>query len=112
VVTVDVRETEAAAQSDEVVVLRPGTDAALSLAMMHVIVREGLHDRTFVERHTLGFDELAAHVRAHSPAWAEAITGISAPRIAALARRYATTRPAMIVIGGRSVCKGANSRSA
>jgi anaerobic selenocysteine-containing dehydrogenase len=108
VVTVDVRETEAAAQSDEVVVLRPGTDAALALAMMHVIVREGLHDRTFVERHTLGFDELSAHVRAHSPVWAEAITGISAPRIEALARRYATTRPAMIVIGGSSMYKGAN----
>ena len=48
VVTVDVRETEAAAQSDEVFVLRPGTDAALALAMMHVIVRENLHDRAFV----------------------------------------------------------------
>src|SRR4029453_16277945 len=108
IVTVDVRETEAAVQSDEVFVLRPGTDAALALAMMHVIVREGLHDRAFVERHTVGFDELAAHVRAHSPAWAEAITGISAARIEALARRYATTRPAMIVIGGSSMYKGAN----
>ena len=76
--------------------------------MMHVILREGLHDRAFVERHTLGFDELAAHVRAHSPVWAEAITGISAARIEALARRYATTRPAMIVIGGSSMYKGAN----
>jgi anaerobic selenocysteine-containing dehydrogenase len=92
VVTVDVRETEAAAQSDEVFVLRPGTDAALDLAMMHVIVREGLHDRAFVERHTLGFDELAAHARAHSPAWAEAITGISAARIEALARRSPRNR--------------------
>ena len=108
VVTMDVRETEAAAQSDEVFVLRPGTDAALALAMMHVIVRDGLHDRAFVERHTLGFDELAAHVRAHSPAWAEAITGISATRIEAVARRYATMRPAMIVIGGSSMYKGAN----
>src|SRR5499426_1450233 len=63
VITVDVRETEAAAQSDEVFVLRPGTDAALALAMMHVIVREGLHDRAFVAQNTVGFDELAAHVR-------------------------------------------------
>ncbi len=108
VVTVDVRETEAGAQSDEVFVLRPGTDAALALAMMHVIVRDDLHDPAFVERHTLGFDEVAAHVRAHSPAWAEPITGISAARIEALARRYATTRPAMIVIGGSSMYKGAN----
>ena len=44
VVTIDVRETEAAAQSDEVLLIRPGTDAALALAMMHVIVGEGLHD--------------------------------------------------------------------
>src|SRR5262249_24638053 len=108
VVTVDVRESEAAAQSDEVFVLRPGTDAALALALMHVIVREGLHDRTFVERHTLGLDDLAAHVRTHSRAWAEAITGIPAARIESLARRYATTRPAMIVIGGSSMYKGAN----
>src|SRR5256712_14116397 len=112
VVTVDVRETEAAAQSDEVFVLRPGTDAALALAMMHVIVREGLHDRAFVERHTLGFDEPAAHARAHSPAWAEPITGIPAARIEALARRYATTRPAMIAIGGSSVDKSANGAQA
>src|SRR3989454_12546275 len=112
VVTVDVRETEAAAQSDEVFVLGRGTDAALALAMMHVIVRESLHDRAFVERHTLGFDELAAHVRTHSPAWAEPITGIPAARIEALARRYATTRPATIVIGGSSMYKGANGAQA
>ena len=108
VVTIDVRETEAAAQSDEVFVLKPGTDAALALAVMHVIVRDNLHDRSFIDRHTLGFDALAAHLRAHSPAWAEPITGISAVRIEALARRYATTRPAMIVIGGSSMYKGAN----
>src|SRR4029450_4069452 len=95
VVTVDVRETEAAAQSDEVFVLRPGTDAALALALMHVIVREGLHDRAFVVRHTLGFDELASHVRVHSPAWAEAITGISAAAIQAPARRPRPPRPAV-----------------
>src|SRR2546428_11089360 len=56
VVTIDVRHTEAAAQSDEVFLLRPGTDAALALAMMHVIVAEDLHDREFVGRHTVGFD--------------------------------------------------------
>jgi anaerobic selenocysteine-containing dehydrogenase len=108
VITIDVRDTEAAAQSDEVLLLRPGTDAALALAMMHVIVAEGLYDREFVTRHTIGFDDLAAHVQHHSPAWAAPITGIPAVRIAALARRYATTRPAMIVLGGSSMHKGAN----
>jgi anaerobic selenocysteine-containing dehydrogenase len=108
VVTIDIRNTEAAAQSDEVLCIRPGTDAALALAMMHVIIGEGLYDPAFVAEHTVGFDALAAHVQAYSPTWAAEITGIGPERIAALARRYATTRPAMIVIGGSSMHKGAN----
>jgi anaerobic selenocysteine-containing dehydrogenase len=108
VVTVDVRDTEAGAQSDEMLRIRPGTDAALALGMMHVILAEGLHAREFTARHTVGLEALAAHVRAHGPAWAAEVTGIAAERIAALARRYATTRPAMIVLGGSSMHKGAN----
>ena len=108
VVTIDVRETEAAARSDEVIVLRPGTDAALALGIMHVIVAEGLHDRDFVARHTVGFDELAVHLTSHTPEWAAAVTGVAAERIRALARRYATSRPAMILLGGSSMHKGAN----
>ncbi len=108
VVTIDVRSTEAAAQSDEVLIIRPGSDAALALAMMHVICAERLHDAAFVASHTIGFEQLAAHVKAFSPGWAAPITGIAAERIVALARRYATTRPAMIVLGGSSMHKGAN----
>ena len=106
IVTLDVRETEAARQSDEVVLLKPGTDSALALGLMHVIVAEHLHDRAFIAQHTVGFDALAAHLKAHTPEWAAAITGVSAERIVALARRYATTRPAMIVAGGSSMYKG------
>ncbi len=106
VVTIDVRQTEAAAQSDETILVRPGTDAALALALMHVIVAEGLWDRDFVTRHTTGFDALAAHVAAHTPAWAAGITGVPAEVIVGLARRYASTRPAMIVVGGSSIHKG------
>ncbi|MEX2147984.1 MAG: molybdopterin-dependent oxidoreductase, partial [Candidatus Rokuibacteriota bacterium] len=108
VTTIDVRHTEACAQSDEALVIRPGTDAALALALMHVIVAEGRHDAAFVARHTVGFDALAAHVRAFSPAWAAAVTGLAAERIVALARRYAITKPAMIVLGGSSMHKGAH----
>lgn len=108
IATIDVRRTEAAAQSDEVLLVRPGSDAALALAMMHVIVDEGLHDRDFVARHTTGFEPLEVHLRAHSPAWAEPITGVPAERIASLARRYAGTHPAMIVLGGSSMHKGGN----
>jgi anaerobic selenocysteine-containing dehydrogenase len=108
IVTIDVRESEAAAFSDEVLLLRPGTDAALALGMMHVIVTEHLHDREFVDRHTVGFDQLAVHLAQHSLAWAAGITGIPAERIAALARRYASTKPAMILLGGSSMHKGSN----
>src|SRR5437867_848295 len=108
VVTIDVRETEAAALSDDTLLIRPGTDAALALAMLHVIVAEGLVDREFVARHTVGVERLVAHLDAHTPAWAASITGIAAERIVALARRYATTRPAMIVVGGSSMHKASN----
>jgi anaerobic selenocysteine-containing dehydrogenase len=108
VVTIDVRETEAAAQSDEVILLRPGTDAALALGLMHVLIGEGLCDRRFVENHTVGIAELAEHVKAHDPGWAEGVTGVPAERIRALARRYAGTKPAMILLGGSSMHKGAN----
>jgi anaerobic selenocysteine-containing dehydrogenase len=108
VVSIDIRETETAAQADDVLLIRPGTDAALALAMMHVIIDEGLWDRRFVDQHTVGFAELREHVRACSPAWASGITGLAAERITALARRYARTRPAMILVGGSSMHKGAN----
>ncbi|PWU23149.1 MAG: hypothetical protein C5B48_09160, partial [Candidatus Rokuibacteriota bacterium] len=108
VVTLDVRETEAAAQSDEVIRLRPGTDAALALAMIHVIVSEGRCDADFVAQHTLGYEALAEHITPYSPTWAADVTGVDAERIRALARRYAATRPAMILLGGSSMHKGAN----
>jgi anaerobic selenocysteine-containing dehydrogenase len=108
VVTIDVRDTEATAQSHEMYRIRPGTDAALALALMHVIIGEERCDREFVARHTVGFSSLAEHVRAFSPSWAASITGIAAERIANLARRYARTRPAMIVLGGSSMHKGGN----
>lgn len=76
--------------------VRPGTDAALALAMLHVIVEEKLYDRQFVVQWTYGFDKLAEHIRKYTPQWAEPITGLPADRIADLARTYATTKPACI----------------
>jgi anaerobic selenocysteine-containing dehydrogenase len=109
VVTIDVRRTEASAQSDETLLLRPGTDAALALGMMHVIVAERLYDASFVEHHTVGFEALAAHVAHHDVPWASAVTGIDSERIVRFARRYAATKPAMILLGGSSMHKGAGS---
>ncbi len=108
VVVIDVRRAEAAEHADEVLLIRPGTDAALALAMMHVLVAEDRCDRAFIARHTAGFDELAAHVRRFTPAWAAGVTGIAADRIVALARTYAGTKPATILLGGSSMHKGAN----
>jgi len=108
IATIDVRRTEAAAHSQESFVIRPGTDAALALALMHVIVGEGLHDAGFVSAHTVGFDRLREHVGAYPPEWAARETGLAADRIVALARRYAATHPAMIVLGGSSMHKGPN----
>lgn len=108
VVAIDVRQTEATAKADEVLLLRPGTDAALALALMHVICAEQLFDAAFVDKHTVGFTTLAEHVRPFSPQWAASLTGITTERIVALARLYAKTKPAMIVLGGSSMHKGDN----
>jgi len=109
IVTIDVRQTEATARSDEVLLIRPGSDAALALAMMHVIIDEKLFDSGFVADHTVGFEELRQHVRTYTPEWAAAETGIDAGTIAAFARTYATNGPAMILLGGSSMHKGGNA---
>src|SRR3954465_15692909 len=107
VVTIDVRRTEASAQSHDPLLIRPGADAALALGMMHVIVSERLYDAEFVASHTVGFDALAAHVAKHECGGAAGATGLDEARIVDLARRYASTRPAMILLGGSSMHKGA-----
>jgi anaerobic selenocysteine-containing dehydrogenase len=84
------------AAADKHFFIHPGSDTALALAMMHVIIGEGLHDADYVERYTNGFDDLRERVRAWTPWRASELTGIAAEEIAGLAREYATTRPAAI----------------
>lgn len=96
IVVIDPAKTRTAGQADWHVRPRPGTDAALALAMMHVIVREGLHDVDYIARYTLGFDKLQARLAEYPPERAEQITGVPASDIEALARAYATTRPSVI----------------
>lgn len=96
VVVIDPVRTVTAEAADWFIQPLPGTDVALMLAMMHVIIRDDLIDRDYVTRHTEGFDELADHVRSCSPAWAAEICGLDASTIERLAREYATVRPAMI----------------
>ena len=96
IIVIDPARTRTAQAADEWIAIRPGTDAALALAMMHVIIAEGLTDESYVREHTLGFNELVAHVKVWTPARAAAITGVPAERIIHLAREYATVRPAAI----------------
>ncbi|MBU2498156.1 MAG: molybdopterin-dependent oxidoreductase [Proteobacteria bacterium] len=79
--------------------LRPGTDCALALGMMHVIISEGLYDKAFVEEWTFGFDKLAEHVKAYAPKKVEEMTWVPAADIERSARLFATTRPGVIVQG-------------
>jgi anaerobic selenocysteine-containing dehydrogenase len=92
VVVVDPYRTPTAQQADEHLMVRPGTDGALALAMMHVLIDEGRVDRAYVARATLGFDRLADHVRAWTPARVASIVGLPEATIVAFARRYGATR--------------------
>jgi len=94
--TIDPRRNRTGAASDKHFFINPGSDTALALGMMHVIIGEGLHDAGYVARHTTGFEELAARVKEYPPERAAALTGIAKDDIVALAREYATTRPAAI----------------
>jgi anaerobic selenocysteine-containing dehydrogenase len=96
VVVIDPVRTVTADSADWFLQPLPGTDVALMLAMMHVLVRDGLVDREWVDDHTVGFDDLAAHVADWTPARAAAITGLDEHDIEVLARRYGTESPAAI----------------
>jgi len=99
VVAIDPYRTPTAQQADEHLMVRPGTDAALALAVMHVLIAEGRVDRGYVERATLGFDRLAEHVRAYSPDAVAPIVGLPAETIVRFARRYGATPRTFIRIG-------------
>ncbi len=99
VVCIDPVAHRTAKKADWHIPIRPGTDAALALAMMNVIITEGLHDADYVANHTEGFDELGPHVADCSPEWAERETGIGADDIRTLAREYAAAKPSMIRVG-------------
>ncbi|MFT7594391.1 MAG: anaerobic selenocysteine-containing dehydrogenase [Paracoccaceae bacterium] len=109
IVVIDVRRAEVSALADEVLLVKPGSDTALALAMMHVIVKEGLVDQGFVAEHTLGYGDLVPHLDQFPPDWAATRTGLATDQITVFARAYAQTRPAMIVLGGSSIHKGDNT---
>jgi len=95
-VVVDPYLSDTAVKAHEWVSIRPATDGALALAMGHVIVRDNLYDKAFVENWTVGFTEYAAYVKDKTPAWAEKITSIPAKTIERLAKEVAAAKAACI----------------
>jgi anaerobic selenocysteine-containing dehydrogenase len=96
IVTIDPLRTRTGEQSDEHIPIMPGTDGALALGMMHIIVRDGLEDKDYIEQHTLGFEQLRERVQQYRPARVSEITGIPAATIERLTHEYATTSPQFI----------------
>ncbi len=89
VVYLDPRFTKTAAKATEWLPIKPGTDLAFHLALLHVIVTERLYDQAFVAQHTTGFDALPAAVAGYTPEWAAALTEIPAETIRRIAREFA-----------------------
>ena len=95
-VVIDPYRTRTAACADWYLPINPGTDAALALGMMHVIINDGLHNADYVARYTSGFEQLRERVQEYPPERVQKWIGIAASDITRLAREYATTRPAVI----------------
>ena len=95
-VVIDPRYTELVEKADRWVRVRPGTDLALALGMINVIINEGLYDKSFVEEWAVGFDELKEHIEDYSPQRVAEITWVEKDLIEEIARLYATRRLAAI----------------
>ncbi|MFZ5573459.1 MAG: molybdopterin-containing oxidoreductase family protein [Thermodesulfobacteriota bacterium] len=104
-IVVDPRRTRFAHKADHFLQIRPGTDVALALGFLHVILEKNLYDRDFVERWTSGFDRLKTHVAEFTPERCSAITWIPAETIEAAAACFAGNGPACIGPGMGGVCQ-------
>ena len=98
-IVIDPRKTTLAKEADMHAQLRPGTDCALALGLMNVIISEQLYDKSFVENYTVGFDQLVDHVKSYTPEKVEEITWVPASTVRDIARVYATTKPAALAQG-------------
>ncbi len=100
-VYLDPRFTVTAAKADEWYPIKPGTDLAFILAMIHVIIKENRHSKDFVAAYTTGFDQLAEHVKQYTPEWAEKETEIPAKDIVRIAREFSDAAPRALYYAGR-----------
>ena len=99
VVVIDPYRTPTAQRADEHLMVRPGTDAALALAVMHILIGEGRIDRAYVARATLGFERLAEHVKSYAPGAVADVVGVSEERIIAFARAYGAGPRSFLRVG-------------
>ncbi len=98
-VVVDVYRNATAVQADMHLCVRPGTDGALACAVMHVLFRDGLADRAYLERYTDAPRELEAHLKTRTPEWAAALTGLGVGEIEAFAHLVGTTKRTFFRLG-------------
>ncbi|MBU0550066.1 molybdopterin-dependent oxidoreductase [Myxococcota bacterium] len=101
IIVVDPRYSTAASKARHWLPIKPGTDIALLLAWMHVIITEKRYDADYIQKHAIGFDELKKHVEAKTPEWAYPITGIRPEKIRETARLMAGAAPATLIHPGR-----------
>lgn len=99
IVHIDVHRNRTARWADWFIPILPGTDAALALGIMHVVMKENLVDHEFIDQYTYGYSELEEHVQQYSPHYVSKITGVPSDDIIALARLYGTSTPSFIRIG-------------
>lgn len=99
IVHIDVHRNRTSAWADEFIPILPGTDTALAIGLMHVIIKEGLTDEAFLAERTVGYEDLVAKADEYPPEVVAGITGIPAGQIVDLARRYAAGAPSFIRIG-------------
>lgn len=111
IVVIDPFQSQSALEADWHVQPIPGTDTALALAMINVILSENLQDQDYIDKYTIGIDELKAHVKNYSPEVASKITGLDVDVITKLAREYANASPSLIrvLIGLEHQVNGASA---
>jgi thiosulfate reductase/polysulfide reductase chain A len=105
---VDPRFTITASKSDEWLAIRPLTDHAFLLAMIHVVIKEGLYDKAFVSEYVSGLDDLTARVEKYTPEWQAPITGIPAESVRRIAREMSERAPSVLVYSPRRLTRSAN----
>jgi thiosulfate reductase / polysulfide reductase chain A len=103
IIVVDPRYSVAASKAKYWLPIKPGTDLALLLAWMNILVNEGWYDKTFVAQHGTGFDKFVEEIKSATPEWAAAETGLDPALIRATAREFSLRRPHSLVHPGRRV---------